>query len=145
LSVCDPNDCLVAAYRRERLSFLQYVRQSSPYAGPADRPLLERVRELGAAEAAGLDRFAEYLDANRVSVAYLGAFPSVFTNYNFVAVRNLIPHLIADQRRGLAAIQADAAALPGGEARARVERLIETKRVHLTELEKLGEPARGVA
>jgi hypothetical protein len=139
------NDRLVEAYRRERLSFLQYVRQGAPYAGPADRQLLERVRELAGAEAAGLDGFAEYLDARRVSVRYLGAFPSAFTNYNFVAIRKLLPELIADETRGLASLQADAASLPDGEDRTRLVKLAEAKRMHLTELEKLVEPAGGAA
>ena len=145
MSLRETNDRLVEAYRRERLSFLQYVRQATPYAGPADRQLLERVRELSGAEAAGLDGFAEYLDAQRVSVRYLGAFPSVFTNYNFVAIRKLIPALIADETRGLAALQTDGAALPDGEARSRLMKLAEAKRMHLTELEKLVDPASGAA
>src|SRR5436305_11598980 len=98
------NDRLVDAYRRGRLSFLQYVRQATPYAGPADRPLLERVRELADAEAAGLDGFAEYLDDARVAVPYVGAFPTAFTNYNFVAIRKLLPALIADEAAGLVAL-----------------------------------------
>jgi hypothetical protein len=137
VSPCDTNERLVEAYRRERLSFLQYVRQATPYAGPADRPLLERVRELARSEAEGLDGLAEYLDQSRVSVRYLGAFPTSFTNYNFVAIRKLLPELIADEARGLAALEGDAAALPAGEARTWLEKLAAAKRMRVTELEKL--------
>jgi hypothetical protein len=137
VSDCDMEKRLVEAYRRERLSFLQYVRQATPYAGPADRATLQRVRELARAEAADLDGFAEYLDGARVSVQYLGAFPSAFTNYNFVAIRKLLPELVADEARGLAALEGDAVALPPGEARTWLERLAAAKRLHLTELEKL--------
>ncbi len=143
MSVCHMNERLVEAYRRERLSFLQYVRQATPYAGPADRPLLERVRELAGAEATGLDGFAEYLDENRVTVPYLGAFPTAYTNFNFVAIRKLLPELVADEARGLAALEEDVAALPPGAARTWLERLAEAKRAHLTELEKLGDKAGG--
>jgi hypothetical protein len=136
---------LVEAYRRERLSFLQYVRQATPYAGPADRPLAERVHALAGAEAAGLDEFAEYLDTARVSVPYVGAFPSAFTNYNFVAIRKLLPELVADEARGLAALERDAAALPPGEARTWLEKLAGAKRLHLTELEKLVDKPGGPA
>jgi hypothetical protein len=135
------NDRLVEAYRRERLSFLQYVRQATPYAGPADRPLLGRVRELATAEANGLDGFAEYLDRSRVTVQYLGAFPTTFTNYNFVAIRKLLPEVIADETRGLKALERDAAELPPGDARSWLERLAKSKRLHLTELEKLSAQA----
>jgi hypothetical protein len=127
----------VEAYRRERLSFLQYVCQATPYAGPADRAVLERVRELAGAEAAGLDALAGYLDQSRVTVPYLGAFPSAFTNYNFVAVRKLLPELALDEARGLAALERDATCLPAGEARTWLEKLAEAKRMHLTELGKL--------
>jgi len=139
VSACDLDERLVEAYRRERLSFLQYVRQATPYAGPADRPVLERVRELAGAEAAGLDGFAEYLDATRVPVPYVGAFPSVFTNYNFVAIRKLLPELAADEARGLAALDRDVSALPPGEARTWLEKLAGAKRSHVTELEKLND------
>ena len=139
MSLCDVNDRLVEAYRRERLSFLQYVRQATPYAGLADRPVLSRVRELADAEAAGLAGFAEFLDATRVRVPFVGAFPTAFTNYNFVAIRKLLPELIADENRGLAALEADVAALEAGEARTWLEKLAGAKRMHVTELEKLFE------
>jgi hypothetical protein len=132
-------DTLTDIYRRERLSFLQYVRQAAAYAGPADRPVLERVRELGAVEAAGLDGLAEYLDRNHVSIPHVGAFPTPFTNYNFVAVRKLLPHLVEDEARGLAALERDVAVLPPGESRTWAEKLAESKRMHLTELVKIAQ------
>jgi hypothetical protein len=137
VSACE--DRLVEAYRRGRLSFLQYVRQATPYAGVADRSILARVRELADAEAADLSGFAEFLDAKRVRVPFVGAFPTTFTNYNFVAIRKLLPELIADEKRGLSALEDDAAALDAGEARTWLEKLAEAKRVQLTELEKLSE------
>jgi hypothetical protein len=144
VSVCD--DRLLEAYRRERLSFLQYVRQATPYAGQADRGVLERVRELADAENADLSGFAEFLDASRVRVPFVGAFPTVFTNYNFVAIRKLLPGLIADEKRGLASLEADVAALEPGNARTRLEKLADSKRMHVTELEKLvDKPASGAA
>jgi hypothetical protein len=139
------NERLLEAYRRGRLSFLQYVRQAPPYAGPADLPLLGRVLALADAEAAGLDGFAEYLDDARVPVPYVGAFPTTFTNYNFVAIRKLLPELIADEARGLAALEKDADELPPGDGRTWLEKLADAKRVHLTELEKLVDKSGGTA
>jgi hypothetical protein len=137
VSACD--DRLLGAYRRERLSFLQYVRQATPYAGPADRGVLERVRELADAEDASLSGFAEFLDARRVRVPFVGAFPTAFTNYNFVAIRKLLPELIGDEMRGLASLEADIATLEPGDARTWLEKLAEAKRMHVTELAKLVE------
>jgi hypothetical protein len=128
---------LLEIYRRERLSFLQYVGQASPYAGPADRPMRDRVLELARTEAAELNELAEYLDRNHVTLSSVGAFPTAFTNYNFVAVRKLVPELVVDERRGLQALQYDAALLPEGENRALVEKLAAAKQTHLNELEKL--------
>jgi hypothetical protein len=128
---------LLDAYRRERLSFLQYVREASPFAALEERPVLDRVRDLAAAEAAALDGLGEYLDRNRVPLPHVGAFPTPFTNYNFVAVRKLIPRLVDDEARGLTALERDAAGLPPGEARTWLEKLAESKRMHLTELEKM--------
>jgi len=130
-------DTLTDIYRRERLSFLQYVRQAAAYAGTADRAVLERVRELGAVEAAALDGLADYLDRNHVSLPHVGAFPTAFTNYNFVAVRKLLPQLVEDEARGLAALERDVARLAPGESRTWVEKLVESKRMHLTELVKI--------
>jgi hypothetical protein len=128
---------LVDAYRRERLSLLQYVRQATPFAGPSDRPLRDRIQQLADAEASELDALAEHLDRSRVPVSHVGAFPSEFTNYNFMAVRKLLPRLRQDEERGAVALDRDADRLPPGDARERLRKLAEGKRMHLMELEKL--------
>jgi rubrerythrin len=133
----DDKSVLVNAYRRERLSLLQYVAQAAPFAAPTDRTVLDRVRGLADAEAGTLDELSEYLDQNRVPLPPPGAFPTAFTNYNFVAVRKLVPKLVEDEAHGLAALERDAAVLPSGEARSWLERLAESKRMHLNELEKM--------
>jgi hypothetical protein len=132
-------ETLTDIYRRERLSFLQYIRQTTPYAGPADKAILNRVRELGNIEAGALDGFGEFLSRNRITIPHVGAFPSPFTNYNFVAVRTLLPRLVEDEARGLASLERDVASLPLGEVRSWVEKLAESKRMHLTELETMGQ------
>lgn len=133
----DPHRILIDAYCREKLSFLQYVGQSVPYASTADRPIVERLHELARSEAAELESLADYLRAKRISVPHIGAFPSAFTNYNFIAVRKLLPQLVADEGRGLADLERDAAALSAGKHRDWIEKLSLTKRMHISELEKL--------
>lgn len=132
----DPHHTLVDAYRREKLSFLQYVRQATPYAGPADRPLLERVRELARKDGETLDAMADYLGEQRLSIPHIGAFPSEFTNYNFVDVRNLIPRIVAAERLGLASLDLEATTLPAGKDREWIEKLSSAKRLTIEELEK---------
>jgi hypothetical protein len=128
---------LLEIYRRERLSFLQYIGQATPYADPADRPMRDRVLALAQAESAKLDEFGDYLEQHHVTLQRVGAFPTAFTNYNFVAVRKLVPDLVADERRGLQALQHDAAVLPEGHFRNMVQELAAAKQTHLNELEKL--------
>lgn len=131
------NKTLVDIYRRESLSFLQYIRQATPYADTKDRNVLDRIREIAQAELAEIEKLVDYLDQIRVTLPHIGAFPSEFTNYNFVAVRKLLPLLIADESRGVDALERDASSLSTGAARERVDKLTETKRMHLSELQKL--------
>src|SRR5262249_34976868 len=128
---------LLEIYRRERLSFLQYVAQATPYAGPADQSMRDRILELARAVAGNLDELADYLEGKHITLTRVGAFPTEFTNYNFVAIRKLVPELVADERSGLQALQHDAAKLPEGDERALIEKLATAKQTHLNELEKL--------
>jgi hypothetical protein len=132
-----PKSTLTDVYRREVLSLLQYVRQAPPYAGAADRPVLARLRELADTEADAVERFASFLERARIARPAAGAFPTEFTNYNFISVKSILPRLVADHGRRLAGLEKDLAALPPGEARTEVEQLTALKRMHLTELEKL--------
>jgi hypothetical protein len=77
------------------------------------------------------------LERNHITVPLPGAFPTKFTNYNYVTVRKLLSPLLADETSGLAALERDAAHLPPGELRSWVEKLAASKRVHVTELEKM--------
>jgi hypothetical protein len=123
-------------YRREGVSLLLYVRQASLFASEKDKDLLARVNELADAESAALDRFANYLLDQRLPMARIAAFPTEFTNYNFVAVRKILPLLIEDHRRDLQLLENDRLAYDGTD-REQIERLIEVKTMHLTEMEKL--------
>lgn len=131
------NRTLVDIYRRESRSFLQYVRQATPYAGAKDRPILERIFAMSQVELAEIEKLSEYLDRNRVTLPHIGAFPSEFTNYNFVAVSKLVPLLIVDELRGLELLERDALSLSTGEAQERMEKLVAAKRLHVSELQKM--------
>jgi hypothetical protein len=127
---------LQTIFRRENRSLLQYVRQAAPWADQPDRDRLQRVNDLADAELDALGELAAFLDAHHAPLPYLGAFPTEFTDHNFIALRKLLPLLIDDHRRGVDQLQQDCAALPG-PARAVAERLLEAKRKHLAELESL--------
>jgi hypothetical protein len=125
---------LQAAYRRESRSMLQYAREAALYAGP-DQKLLDTVMRIAIEERDAIDGFAAVLDSRRVPLPFPGSYPVAFTDLNFVAVRSLLPRLIAEQRADLAALEADAASLANGEAKAAVGSLAELHRRHLTEME----------
>ncbi len=129
-------ETLAALYRREMLSLLQYVRQITPYASSADKPLVARLSAMADSEGVGLEGFVNYLDRSRITMPHVGAFASAFTTFNFMAVRKLVPLLVADQKRGLADLERDLATLQPGMARDEVEKLAVRKQEHLTELEK---------
>ncbi|MBX9623781.1 MAG: hypothetical protein K2X82_08195, partial [Gemmataceae bacterium] len=86
------------AYRRESRSLLPYAGQAELYADPADRKALDAVRRIAAEDAGQLRAFADRLAQLRVTPPHLGAFPMGYTDLNFVAVRSLLPRLVADRR-----------------------------------------------
>jgi hypothetical protein len=127
-------------FRRENRSFLQYINESTPWAGFGDQAIVDKVRGMAAEEKRALEAYAEWLDSKRVPLPYLGAFPTTFTNFNFVAIRKLLKPLVAEQRKELADLEADASSLTDPEARKTVEKLVELNRKHLHDLEQMTQP-----
>jgi tRNA isopentenyl-2-thiomethyl-A-37 hydroxylase MiaE len=127
-------------FRRENRSFLQYVSQASPWVAFGDQSLVDKIRQLAAEEIEALEAFAGWMDRRGISLPYLGAFPTTFTNYNFVAVRKLMKPLAAEQRKELADLEADAAALTELDAKTTVEKLVELNRKHLHDFEQMAQP-----
>jgi len=125
-------------YRREYRSLLQYVREASPYAALADRPVRDGVMRIAKEEATAIEAFGEWLEEHRLSLPYLGSFPVGFTDLNFVGIRHLLPKLIAEQKRDLQVLEADVSSFADVVARAAVQRLVDVHQRHLKELESLG-------
>jgi hypothetical protein len=122
--------------RREGRSFLQYTGESFPWTVPDEHEAVAKLQELIREEKDAVAALARYLAKNRLAPPYLGAFPSYFTSYNFLALHRLLPMLIDHQKHGVLELQRDVAALHG-ETRLQVERLLEMKKRHLKELEAL--------
>ncbi|WP_020468854.1 hypothetical protein [Zavarzinella formosa] len=120
-------------YRREGLSLLQYIRQATPYAGRADRPLAERVRKMADDEGQLMEEMAGQLSEARVVVPSLGGFPSVYTNFNYFDVRKLLPYLIADHTRLIDILRQEKPELVG----LRAAELLKRKEIHLAEMNLL--------
>src|SRR5262245_5467895 len=124
-------------FRRENRSLLQYAREASLWSSDRDRSVADRVQELAGVEFRALETLAEFLEAEHVPLPYLGAYPTRFTDFNFVAVRALLPRLIEDQRRRVTALEQDAASTRA-KAHEAVTKLLDVERNVLAELVKLG-------
>jgi hypothetical protein len=122
--------------RREGRSFLQYAGESFPWTTVPEQETAARLQQLVVEERDGAAALAKFLAKNRLTPPYLGAFPSYFTSYNFLAMTRLVPLLIEHQKNGVAQLERDVAGL-NGEARQQVEKLLVTKKQHCEALEKM--------
>jgi hypothetical protein len=123
--------------RRESRSLLQYVREVPVWVAPADRPTLQKVRALAAAELAAVDAIGTHLQKRRIGLPHLGPFPPEFTDVNDAALHHLLPMLVREQKRAAAEVEADLTRLGDDPALPLVQRLLHLKRQHLPELEGL--------
>jgi hypothetical protein len=127
--------------RRESRSLLLYVGEAFPWTTTRGGPTLDRLKQLVHQEADAVAALGRYLVRRRVTPPALGAFPTGFTTYNFVALDFLLPRLAEQQRVDTAALERDLAAVGDPEARAQVQALLETKRLDLAGLEALAAAA----
>jgi hypothetical protein len=128
--------------RRESRTFLQYVRESYPWAHTGKDEEL-RARLLGMAEEENMEimRLGRMLQRRRIAPPYLGAFPTSFTDYNFLAISFLIPKLAGAQRRDIGELERDVSAIADAEMHKEVANYLIMKRNHLREIETLCSPA----
>jgi hypothetical protein len=68
---------------------------------------------------------------------YIGSYPSSFTSYGFVSMDFLVPRLVEEQRGEIAALERDLVGITDAEARAQAQQVLDLKRRHLPELEKM--------
>jgi hypothetical protein len=122
------------AYRRESRSLLIYARGAAPHAAGDDRKLRDDLFHAADETRAALDVLAAFLDANRVPVPMPAAFPVVFTDLNCVAVRYLLPKVVADRAAAATALDADLAAVSDPAARAALQPLLDLARAHASAL-----------
>ena len=123
--------------RREGRSLLQYAAESVPWTVTAAdvRPALLQQAAHDEAEAVG--ELSRLLARHRLTPPWLGAYPMAFTSFNFLALDRLLPLLVKHQIRGVAALEADLAALEDPEVRDAVRGLLNVKQENLKKLEGL--------
>jgi hypothetical protein len=126
--------------RRESRSLLMYVGDAYPWTTSGGEPALAALRQLVRAEAGAVAALGRFMARHGITPAPVGAYPVHFTNYNFIALQYLLPHLIDAERAGITALEADLAAVKDPGAKAAVEQLLAAKRTHLAGLERLASP-----
>ncbi len=131
---------LLQAFRRESLSMLRYVGEAYPWAGAEGGAALKRLRDIEAEDRTETASLGRFLFRRHVAPFFSNTFPVGFTTINFLSLEHLLPRLIADQRRAVADLERDAAAVADPDARAELEKLLAVKREHLAELEALKLP-----
>ena len=123
--------------RREGRSLLQYVSESFPWTAPGENGAVVRLREIAAEENNSTAALVRYVSKRRMTPPYLGAYPMAFTNINYLSLAHLLPHLAEAQKRAIAELEADLAKLNDEEARAYLRNILDMKRRHEKELERL--------
>jgi hypothetical protein len=123
--------------RREGRSLLQYAIESFPWTttGSDGRPAA--LRQLAEVEAEAAAELARLLVRHRLSPPYLGAYPTAFTSFNYLAIDRLVPLLADYQRRGIVKLENDLRELTDEEVRAAVRHLLEVNTANLKKLESL--------
>jgi hypothetical protein len=135
--VINPADAerLRAVARRGGRSFLRYLAGAAPLAfSPDDRAAVAAIQECAAAEDAARNALAERLDEWRVTPPLPGSYPSAFADYNFLAVRAVLPKLADELRGDVSGLEDDLKALHDPAARDAVAALLRLKQSHLDRL-----------
>jgi hypothetical protein len=123
--------------RRESRSFLQYVRDSFPWTNSKEKDALTQSQTLSEEERSANAAFAKFLIRQRIPVPHLGPYPVSFTTLNFIALDHLLPLLVDAERNAIPDLEKDLLSFTDPECRREIQKLLETKRRHLTALEAL--------
>jgi hypothetical protein len=126
--------------RRECRSYLQYIRESYPWAKGKEEDLRGKVLALAEAENQALSGLARSMQKQRIMLPYMGAFPTAFTTSNFLAISYLLPKLTAQQRQAIGVLERDLPMIADARLREQFQTYLDLKRRHLVELEGLAKP-----
>jgi hypothetical protein len=128
---------LQSALRRESLSLLRYASEAYPWTGVEERTAGAKLREVMDEDQEAVGGLVRFLAENKLMPPYLGSYPMAYTSLSFVSLDYLLPALVEAQRRHIAALARDVAAVGDPAARESLQHLLDTKRRHLSVLEGL--------
>src|SRR4051812_247452 len=93
--------------RREGRSLLIYVGDAFPWTTLRESTALTRLRDLIGAERQAISDIAVFLQRQRMPLTFHGSYPASFTTINFVALKYLLPRLVAFERESIRVLEAD--------------------------------------
>jgi hypothetical protein len=128
--------------RRECRSYLQYIRESYPWANGKGEELRTKVLALTEAENEALANLARAMQKRHITLPYLGAYPTSFTTSNFLDINFLLPRLVTNQRQFIAELERDLRFIHDAGMKEQFQAYLELKRRHLQELETLAGAAK---
>ncbi|MCI0381369.1 MAG: hypothetical protein L0215_27610 [Gemmataceae bacterium] len=123
--------------RKEGRSLLQYVNECNPWTTAKTQAFMPRLKQMVKEEQEAATGIVRFLMKRRQRPPYLGAYPTSFTNINFIALESMLPYLVDYQKERIAEIEKDLAALTDPEVRSLVYSLWEMKRRHLAVLQEM--------
>ncbi len=126
--------------RRESRSLLSYIGDAFPWTTASRSPTLATLNDAVKAEAAAVNALGRFLGRRNLMPPLLGSYPAGFTALNFVALDYLLPRLMDEERRTIAALALDLANITDEAARVPVEALLRVKKKNLAIMEGLATP-----
>jgi hypothetical protein len=126
--------------RRESRSLLAYIGDAHPWTTTSQTAALATVKSAVLAETAAVSALGRFLIRQGLMPSFLGSYPASFTSFNFVALDFLLPRLIQEEKRLIAALTDDLGAIDNAGAKLVVEGLLEVKKKNLATLESLAAP-----
>lgn len=130
-------DIIARQIVRDGRSLLQYVGEAFPYVPARAEQARYRFEALGREQQAAVGRLVRFLQRHHATPPVLGAFPSVFTTINFVALDHLMAPLQEEEQSAIADLERQLASLPEGDARTLLADYLDMKRRHLQELKAI--------
>lgn len=131
------SDVLQDILRREGRSVLMYVGDAFPWTTVGHSADLARLRELIHTEGAAIGDIVKYLQRQHVPAAVHGSYPASFTTINFLALKYILPRLIAYERESIPALERELASIADPAARQVGDGLLKAKLRNLALLEEL--------
>lgn len=128
---------LVQVIVKDGRSYLQYLSEAFPWATAQKQPALATLFALAKEEGEAVTHIARYLQKNRLNPPRFGAYPSVYTNDNFVALDYVVPILLRETKTRVVELEAAIGQVANDDARKLLTGYLELKRRQLAALAEI--------